>query len=70
MKCCFCDEPLRCKACGADYEPPSARAHEALYEPETAILCPACRRLLVCRSCRFAYGEPTDDDEGADEMDI
>lgn len=65
MKCSFCERPLTCKACGQDFRPRSATAHLATYQPDMAVMCPACKAVLACKWCGFVYGGP--DEEPADE---
>jgi hypothetical protein len=63
VKCSFCERPLVCKACGADFEPPDARAHRAVYQADTVVPCATCERTLVCKWCSFVYGDPDEEDE-------
>jgi uncharacterized CHY-type Zn-finger protein len=55
MNCAYCNQPLVCDSCKAEYNPPSPEAYEALSEGEEAILCPACEQILVCHWCKTPY---------------
>ena len=61
VACAYCERPLICDACQAEYTPPTAEHYEALSEAEEIILCPACEQVLVCHWCKTPY------DGGADE---
>jgi hypothetical protein len=63
VKCSFCEGPLVCKACGATFEPPDARTHQAVYQADMAIPCPGCRRTLACKWCSFVYGDPEQEEQ-------
>jgi hypothetical protein len=62
MKCAFCELPLACQVCGKPYQPRSAAAHTAAYQPDMEVCCPECQAVLACRACGYVYGEV--DDEG------
>ncbi len=65
MKCSFCEQPLVCQACKQPVRPRREGTHVGLYQPDMAIYCPECQKLLVCKVCGFAYGE--DENEEKDE---
>ena len=60
--CCFCERPLTCDSCGADYLPASPEAYAALSRPEQPIPCPSCGGVLVCHWCKAPYDGLTQDD--------
>ena len=43
VTCAYCERPLICEACGADYLPPSAEAYQALSRPDAAVDLPRVR---------------------------
>lgn len=57
MKCSFCEQPLACASCRQPVQPRSGEGHLAVYQPDMQVLCPSCRKVLVCKSCGFVYGE-------------
>ena len=61
--CAYCERPLTCDLCRAEYVPPSAEHFAALSRAEDVILCPACEAVLVCRWCKTPY-DGTGRDEG------
>jgi hypothetical protein len=61
VACAYCERPLICDGCQAEYTPPSPELYEALSEAEEVILCPVCEQVLVCHWCKTPY------DGGADE---
>jgi hypothetical protein len=65
MKCSFCDVLLVCKHCGKPYQPGQPESHQAVYQPDMEIHCPACQELLICKACNYAYGEPDEPEEPA-----
>src|SRR4051794_31434121 len=67
MDCAFCEKPLICDACQAEYVPASPEGYRALSEGEEAILCPACAQVLVCHWCKTAYDGLTQDEADAAE---
>ncbi len=62
IRCSFCEEPLLCKYCGHPFQPKSAEAHAATYQPDMMVFCPECSQPLTCRACGFVYGE--DEEKG------
>ncbi|MGE3820940.1 MAG: hypothetical protein AB7I30_16120 [Isosphaeraceae bacterium] len=66
--CAYCERPLICEHCGADYRPPTAAHYQALSRPEVALACPTCEVVLVCHWCKTPYdGLAGDDDVAPDE---
>ena len=64
IKCSFCEQPLVCKACHKPFRPRRGDTHLGVYQPDMAVSCPECQKLLICKHCGFAYGS----DETADEL--
>lgn len=62
MTCAYCDRPLICDACGADYRPPDLAHYQALSHADVPIPCPECEAILVCHWCKFAYDGGEDED--------
>ena len=63
MDCAYCERPLVCESCGANYVPPDPEAYRAIATPGVEVRCPACGEVLVCHWCGTPYvGE--DEDEG------
>lgn len=63
MRCVFCDRPLTCESCGAEFEPRDREHYEALSRPEVPVVCPGCEEILICHWCKTPY------DGGAGESD-
>jgi hypothetical protein len=63
IKCCFCEQPLVCKACGKPFHPRTDSLHQGVYQPDTQVACPECQKLLACKACGFIYGGTEEDDE-------
>ncbi len=55
VPCAYCDRPLTCAACRAEYAPRSQAHYEALSRPEVPVECPGCGAVLVCHWCRTPY---------------
>lgn len=66
MRCTYCERPLLCEACGAEYEPPDLRAYEDLSRPDVALFCPGCEAPLICHWCRTPYDGLAEEADGAD----
>lgn len=62
VPCAYCERPLVCDGCQAEYRPPSPEAYEALSRPETTLLCPECEVVLVCHWCKTPYDGTTEDE--------
>ncbi|HZU38280.1 MAG TPA: hypothetical protein VFA18_20315 [Gemmataceae bacterium] len=63
MKCSFCEQPLVCNTCGKPFQPRRGETHLGVYQADTAVSCPECHALLVCRGCGYAYGEDEQKEE-------
>ncbi len=55
VPCAYCERPLICDGCRADYLPPSQSHYEALSRPEVPLFCPGCGAALVCHWCKTPY---------------
>ncbi|MHB1558167.1 MAG: hypothetical protein ACYC61_11950 [Isosphaeraceae bacterium] len=67
IECPYCEKPLVCEACSAEYVPPTPEHYEALSRPEVPLYCPNCEAMLVCHWCKTPYdGEPEGQDDAAD----
>ena len=65
VDCAYCQKPLTCETCQADYEPTSREAYEAFMRPEVSVICPNCEAILVCHWCKTPY-DGTSQDEADD----
>jgi hypothetical protein len=65
VACAYCERPLICDACQAEYIPPSQEHYEALCEAEEAVICPVCELILVCHWCKTPYDGAADEEEDA-----
>ncbi len=55
----YCEKPLICDDCRAEYVPPSPDHYLALSQPEIPLTCPQCGAVLVCHWCKTPYdGNP------------
>jgi hypothetical protein len=64
VPCAYCERPLICDHCRAEYVPPSQAHYLALSQPETLLTCVQCGDVLVCHWCKTPYeGVP----EGTDD---
>lgn len=66
VPCAYCDRPLICEACRAEYLPPSQQHYEALSRPEIPLACQECGAGLVCHWCKTPYDGGGDDDSIGD----
>jgi hypothetical protein len=55
IPCAYCERPLVCDACRAEYNPPSPEVYESLSRPEVAVSCEDCAAPLVCHWCKTPY---------------
>ena len=67
IDCAYCERPLTCDGCGADYLPGGPEAYAALSRGEQPIGCPSCGRILVCRWCKTPYDGRSADEAGEDD---
>jgi len=56
MKCAFCENPLICEACGAEFVATTPELYDAISRCDETVPCPACEALLVCHWCKTPYG--------------
>jgi hypothetical protein len=63
VKCSFCEHSLACRSCGQPFRAGRPDTHLGVYQPDVAVSCPGCHKLLVCKLCGFAYGEPGGGDD-------
>lgn len=61
MLCAYCERPLICESCDAEYCPPDPEQYQALSRAETPIVCPGCQEILVCHWCKSPYDGDNDD---------
>ena len=64
VPCAYCERPLICESCGADYEPPDEESYARLGQTEETVICPKCEEVLVCKWCKTEYDGPDAGDEG------
>ena len=62
VACAYCEHPLICDNCQAEYLPPSQEHYEALSRREDAVTCPECNRVLTCHWCKTPYDGALDED--------
>jgi hypothetical protein len=55
VPCAYCERPLICDGCRAEYRPPDQEQYDALSRPEVPVACPECEALLVCHWCKTPY---------------
>jgi hypothetical protein len=61
IACAYCEKPLICDDCGAEYLPPSQDHYLALSQPDVLLTCTNCGDVLVCHWCKTPYdGTPED----------
>jgi hypothetical protein len=64
--CAYCEQPLVCDNCQAEYVPPTPEHYQALSRSEVVLTCPECKQVLTCHWCKTPYdGEPEEDGGGA-----
>ncbi|MDB5352795.1 MAG: hypothetical protein JWN86_4042 [Planctomycetota bacterium] len=64
MICAYCDRPLICDACGAEFRAVDPRQYEAMSRAEVAIDCPECEAILICHWCKTPYDGRDETEEG------
>jgi hypothetical protein len=65
--CAYCERPLICDGCQAEYNPPTREHYEALSRPEVSVNCTECGAVLVCHWCKTPYaGVDEESDESED----
>jgi hypothetical protein len=55
VECAYCEKPLICDECRADYLPPNPESYQALFQPDVLLICSACGAVLVCHWCKTPY---------------
>jgi hypothetical protein len=65
VPCAYCERPLICDGCGAEYTPPSREDYEDLSRPEVAVICPECEAPLVCHWCKTPFDGGAEGDSDA-----
>ncbi len=66
--CAYCDKPLTCDTCRADYVPPTQDHYQALSHSDVLLACTECGAVLVCHWCKMPYDGLSEDEsprEGA-----
>lgn len=53
--CAYCERPLICDGCGAEYVPPTRDHYESLSRPEVPVTCTGCGSVIVCHWCKTPY---------------
>jgi hypothetical protein len=64
--CAYCEHPLTCDTCQAEYLPPTQEHYEALSRREAIICCPECNQVLTCHWCKTPY-DGAGDEEASEE---
>jgi hypothetical protein len=55
VPCAYCERPLTCDRCRAEYTPPSMEHYQALSRAEDLVACPECGQVLICHWCKTPY---------------
>jgi hypothetical protein len=61
VPCAYCEQPLICDQCRAEYAPPSEDAYQALSQADVLLECTACSAVLVCHWCKTPYDGSVED---------
>ena len=64
MNCAYCERPLICESCQAEFRPLDPDAYQDLSTRSAAVACPACGAVLVCHWCKTPY-----DGSGSEEAE-
>ncbi|HZW30250.1 MAG TPA: hypothetical protein VFF52_06040 [Isosphaeraceae bacterium] len=67
VTCAYCEKPLVCDKCRADYTPPSEEVYQALSQPDVLLACPECGAVLICHWCKTPYDGSVQDAADATE---
>jgi hypothetical protein len=62
VNCAYCEKPLTCDQCRADYVPPTQEQYQALGQPDVLLTCPECGAVLVCHWCKTPYDGLSEED--------
>ena len=65
VKCAYCENPLICDNCQAEYVPASEEHYQALSQPDTPLACPECEEVLVCHWCKTPYDGVSEGEDDA-----
>jgi hypothetical protein len=60
VDCAYCEKPLVCDNCRAEYVPATEEHYRALSQPDALLTCTGCGEVLVCHWCKTPY-------DGSDE---
>jgi hypothetical protein len=60
LACVYCERPLICDACQAEFTTDTTEQYEALSRTEVTLLCPECEAVLVCHWCKTPYAADED----------
>jgi hypothetical protein len=63
--CAYCERPLICDQCGADYVPPTEESYQALSQADVLLTCTECGAVLVCHWCKTPYDGLAGDEAGS-----
>jgi hypothetical protein len=55
IDCTFCERPLICDRCQAQYAPATLAEYKALSRSELSVKCSSCKSVLICRWCKTPY---------------
>jgi hypothetical protein len=66
VNCAYCENPLVCDNCRAEYVPPSEAHYLALSQPDTPLNCIECGETLVCHWCKTPYDGVTECEDAAE----
>ncbi len=66
VPCAYCEKPLLCEVCGAEFVPPTDEHYRALSESGRTLECPGCGEILVCHWCKTPYSAPDEEEVGGD----
>jgi DNA-directed RNA polymerase subunit RPC12/RpoP len=59
VACAYCEKPLICDDCRAEYVPPTPEHYLALSQRDALLRCTHCGAVLVCHWCKTPYdGDP------------
>jgi hypothetical protein len=64
VHCAYCERPLICDNCQAQYVPPTEEHYLALSQPDALVTCTQCSEVLVCHWCKTPYDGAPEGGEG------
>ena len=62
IRCAYCEKPLLCDGCRAEYVPPTEEHYRALSQPDLPLSCPQCGEVLICHWCKTPYDGVPDEE--------